>query len=311
VTAAASAFDSPTRQAIIPALVPRDRLANALTVNVLAYNTASVVGPAIGGIVLAALGASASFWIDASSFIAVVTALLMMRERPAVPAPPRRGIPALLDGLSFLKDHSILWQLMLVDFLAMLFASTLGLLPVFAQSVFDAGPRALGYLYSAPSAGSVLGAAIFAMIPLPRTPGRVVAIAIGFYGLSLALFGISNSFILALLLLAAAGMLDSVSMATRQTVRQLATPDEFRGRIGAVSSMFSAGGPRLGDFQSGLVASLIGPRGAMVFGGSACFLMAMSSAGWARRLWTYRGEEEAVSSTDNVVASAATAVRDD
>jgi MFS family permease len=314
VTAAASAFDSPTRQAIIPALVPRDRLANALTVNVLAYNTASVVGPAIGGIVLAALGASASFWIDASSFIAVVTALLMMRERPAVPAPVRRGIPALLDGLSFLKDHSILWQLMLIDFLAMLFASTLGLLPVFAQSVFDAGPRALGYLYSAPSAGSVLGAAIFAMIPMPRAPGRVVAIAIGFYGLALGLFGLSNHFVLALLLLAAAGMLDSVSMATRQTVRQLATPDEFRGRIGAVSSMFSAGGPRLGDFQSGLVASLIGPRGAMVFGGGACFLMAMSSAAWARRLWTYRGEEEMVSPAgqpDHTVRSTVGTVRDD
>jgi MFS family permease len=303
ITAAASAFDTPTRQAIIPALVPRNYLANALTVNVLAYNTAAVAGPAIGGIVLGAFGASASFWIDSTSFIAVVVALLAMRERPAIPAPARRGLPALVDGLQFLKERSILWQLMVVDFLAMLFVSSLGLLPVFAKTVFNAGPRELGYLYSAPSVGSVLGAALFAMIPLPRFPGRVVAIAIGAYGLSLALFGLSSQFVVALLLLAAAGMLDSVSMATRQTVRQLATPNEFRGRIGAVSSMFSAGGPRLGDFQSGLVASAIGPRGAMVFGGGACFVMAMSSVVWARRLWSYRGEEEIVSSVTRPLLS--------
>ncbi|HEX3722177.1 MAG TPA: MFS transporter [Nitrolancea sp.] len=315
ITSAASAFDNPTRQAIIPALVPRDLLANALTVNVLANNTASVIGPAIGGIVLSALGASTSFWIDGASFVVVVAALLIMRERPPIPVPTRRGLPALVDGLQFLKDRSILWQLMLIDFLAMLFASTLGLLPVFANSVFNAGPRALGFLYSAPSVGSVLGAMLFSMIPLPRFPGRVVAIAIGAYGLSLALFGISSQFYVALLLLAAAGMLDAVSMATRQTVRQLATPNEFRGRIGAVSSMFSAGGPRLGDFQSGLIASVIGPRSAMVFGGGACCVMAMSSVAWARRLWSYRGEEEVVSlagdSSDVVVRSAIGPTRDD
>jgi MFS family permease len=292
VTAAASAFDSPTRQAIIPGLVPRNRLANALTINVLASDTAAVLGPAIGGLVLGALGASAAFWIDAASFMAVVTALVAMRQRPPVPAVQRRGLVALVDGLHFLRERSILWQLMIIDFLATLLASTLGLLPVFAKTVLDVGPKGLGLLYSAPSAGAVLGAALFTLVPTPRHPGRVVAVAIGFYGLSLGLFGLSQSFIVALGLLGLAGVVDETSKVMRHTVRQLATPDEFRGRIGAVASIFSAGGPRMGDFQSGLVASFIGPRGAMIFGGGACLAMAASSLGWGRSLWRYEGEEQ-------------------
>lgn len=291
ITAAAAAFDSPTRQAIIPALVPRERLANALTINVLAFDTAAVLGPAVGGTVLGTLGVSAAFWIDAASFMAVVGALVAMRQRPPTPVVQRRGLAALVDGLHFLHRRSILWQLMIIDFLATLLASTLGLLPVFAKTVLDVGPQGLGVLYSAPSAGAVLGAALFTLVPTPRHPGRVVAIAIGGYGLSLTLFGLSQSFIVALALLGLAGVLDAVSMAMRHTVRQLATPDEFRGRIGAVASIFSTGGPRLGDFQSGLIASLIGPRGAMVFGGGACLLMAASSIGWGRKLWSYRGDE--------------------
>ncbi len=292
ITAAAAAFDSPTRQAIIPSLVPRERLANALTVNVLAFDTAAVLGPAVGGVVLGSLGTSAAFWIDAVSFMAVVAALIAMRERPPVPVVPRRGLAALVDGLHFLRERQILWQLMIIDFLATLLASTLGLLPVFAKTVLDVGPKGLGFLYSAPSAGAVLGAALFTMVPTPRHPGRVVAIAIGGYGLALALFGLSQSFVVALALLGLAGVLDAVSMAMRHTVRQLATPNEFRGRIGAVASIFSSGGPRLGDFQSGLIASLIGPRGAMIFGGSACVVMAVSSLSWGRNLWRYRGEEQ-------------------
>jgi hypothetical protein len=146
-------------------------------------------------------------------------------------------------------------------------------------------------LYSAPSAGAVTGAILFALSPMPRRPGQMVAIAVGGYGLMLALFGLSQSFVMALLCLALAGGLDSVSMAMRHTVRQLATPDDFRGRVGAVSAVFSAGGPRLGDFQSGVLASFVGARGAMVIGGAACILMVASSRLWAKSLWAYRGEE--------------------
>lgn len=291
ITAAASAFDSPASQAIIPQLVPRDHLAYALTIDVLAQDTAAVIGPAVGGVVLGALGSASAFWLDAASFMVVVAALIAIRSRPAPTPLPRRGLAALVDGLHFVRERAILWQLMLIDFLATFFVSSMGLLPVFAKEVLRVGPDGLGLLYAAPSAGAVAGAALFASFPLSRRPGRMVAGAIGGYALVLALFGLSRSFPLALLLLALGGGFDAISMAMRHTVRQLATPDRFRGRVGALASVFASGGPRLGDFQAGLLASFIGAPGAMVAGGMACLGMIASSRLWAPGLWSYTGDD--------------------
>jgi MFS family permease len=291
-TAAGSSFDAPSRQAIIPALVPRERLSNALTLNVLSSNTGMVLGPTLSGVIIGQLGTGAAFWAGALSFLGVLTALTLMRTRPPVPTPARRGMAALLDGLRFVKDRRILWQLMVIDFAATLAVSPVGLLPVFASDVHEVGPEGLGLLYAAPSIGSVVGALLFASVPSPRLPGRMVAVAISGYGLALAFFGVMPTFYLALGFLALGGGLDAVSMAMRHTVRQLATPDDFRGRVGALASVFSGGGPRLGEFQAGMVASLIGPQGAMFAGGMACVAIALSSNYWARGLWKYRGEEQ-------------------
>lgn len=291
-TAAASSFDAPSRQAIIPALVPRARLSHALTLNVLSSNTGMVLGPTFSGFLIGQLGSGAAFWAGAISFLGVVTALLLLRTRPPVPVPAKRGFAALMDGLRFVRDRRILWQLMVIDFAATLAVSPVGLLPVFASDVHAVGPEGLGLLYAAPSIGSVLGALLFASVPSPKLPGRMVAVAISGYGLALALFGIMPMFSLALGFLALGGGLDAVSMAMRHTVRQLATPDDFRGRVGALASVFSGGGPRLGEFQAGMVASLIGPQGAMFAGGMACVAIALSSNYWARGLWKYRGEEQ-------------------
>ncbi len=291
LTAAASAVSVPTTQAFIPALVDRERLANALTINVLASNVAAVVGPAVGGLVIGSLGVAAAYWIDAASFFVVVAALIAMRSRVA-PAPlPRRGLGALLDGLTFVRERPVLWQLMVIDFLAVLFASRFGLLPVFAETVLKIGAQGLGLLYAAVSFGAVIGSALFAFLPQPKRPGRLVALTILAYGGVLAVFGLAHSFVVALLLLAASGGLDAVSSALRQTARQLATPDRLRGRVGALASTFAIGGPRLGDFQAGMVASVFGAGNAMFIGGAGCLLMALSSRWWARPLWRYRGEE--------------------
>lgn len=291
ITAAASAFDSPASQAIIPQLVPRGHLAYALTINVLAQDVAAVAGPTLGGLVIGGFGTSAAFWLDAASFFVVVAALIAIRARP-IPTPlPRRGWAALIDGVTFVRDRAILWQLMVIDFLATLFVSSMGLLPVFARDILRVGPHGLGLLYAAPSAGAVAGAALFAMFPLSRRPGRMVALAIGGYALTFGLFGLAHWFPLALLLLALGGGFDAVSMAMRHTVRQLATPDRFRGRVGALAEVFSAGGPRLGDFQAGLLASFIGAPGAMVAGAAACLGMVAGCRLWAPGLWSYRGED--------------------
>lgn len=291
LTAAASAFESPASQAFIPQLVPREHLANALTLNVLSTDTVAVVGPAIGGIAIGTLGVSAAFWIDAASFFAVVAALLVMRTRAAAPKAEGHPMRALLIGLAFVRERGILWQLMVIDFLATLLISPTGLLPVFARDVLSIGPAGLGILYAAPSAGAVLGAALMAVLPAPRRPGRTVVIVIAGYALVLGLFGISSWITLALLLLGLGGGLDAISMAMRHTVRQLATPNELRGRIGSLADVFASGGPRLGEFQAGLVASFIGAPGAMVAGGLACLAMVASSRFWAPQLWTYQDED--------------------
>jgi hypothetical protein len=187
------------------------------------------------------------------------------------------------------REHGILWQLMVVDFLATLLVSTTGLLPVFAEDVLNVGPQGLGLLYAAPSAGSFIGAALYAMRPVAHRPGRMVVLSVSGYGLMLTGFGLAPTFGIALLFLALAGAMDSISMATRHVTMQLASPDAFRGRVSAFSSIFSAGGPRLGQFQSGLTASLVGPQFAMVGGGLACVLMAASAPLWGRELWDYAG----------------------
>lgn len=291
LTAAASAVSVPTTQAFIPALVDRERLANALTLNVLAFNVAAVVGPAVGGLVIGGLGVAAAYWIDAASFFVVVAALIAMRSRVAPPPLPRRGLAALVDGLTFVRERPALWQLMVIDFLAVLFASRFGLLPVFAETVLKIGAQGLGLLYAAVSFGAVIGSALFTFLPQPKRPGRMVALTILAYGGVLALFGMVHSFVLALILLATSGGLDAVSSALRQTARQLATPDSLRGRVGALASTFAIGGPRLGDFQAGVVASIVGAGNAMVLGGASCLLMALLSHWWARPLWRYHGEE--------------------
>ncbi|HEX3723388.1 MAG TPA: MFS transporter, partial [Nitrolancea sp.] len=291
LTAAASAIDSPASQAFIPSLVPREILVKALTLDVLASDTVAVVGPAIGGVVIAVLGVSAAFWIDAASFFAVVAALVVIRTRVAPPKVEGNPMTALLKGLTFVRERGILWQLMVLDFLAVFFVSPTGLLPVFAQKILLLGPAGLGLLYAATSVGAVVGAGVMAFVRSPRHPGRMVAISIAGYALALGFFGLSNWLIPSLIFLALGGGLDAISMTMRHTVQQLATPDELRGRVGAMHDVFASGGPRLGDFQAGLTASVIGAPGAMIAGGLACLGVVVTARLWAPQLWSYRGED--------------------
>jgi predicted MFS family arabinose efflux permease len=291
LTAAASAIESPTSQAFIPSLVPREILVKALTLDVLASDTVAVVGPAIGGVVIAVLGVSAAFWLDAVSFFAVVAALVVIRTRVAPPKVEGHPMVALLKGITFVRERGILWQLMLLDFLATFLISPTGLLPVFARDVLVLGPAGLGLLYAAPSAGAVVGAGVMTFMRSPRFPGRMVAISIAGYALALGFFGFSTWLIPSLILLGLGGGLDAISMTMRHTVQQLATPDELRGRVGALHDVFASGGPRLGDFQAGLMASVIGAPGAMIAGGLACLGVVATARLWAPQLWSYRGED--------------------
>lgn len=290
--AATSAFDGPARQALIPALVPRHELASAMSLNILAMSIARMTGPAVGGFIVALVGVAATYVIDGASFLATIGALLIMQTRVELPELRATGISAIVEGLRFIHATPVIWGVMVLDFLATLLGSTIGLAPVFAEDVLNAGPQGLGLLLSAPAAGAVLGGLIVSLLPQVSRPGRVLVLSVVVYGVFLALFGLSTSLVLALLALAGAGAADSVSVAMRYTVRNLATPDELRGRVAAAHSALAMGGPRLGEFQSGMTAFLVGPRYAMVLGGLAVVAVSGLMSWVAPAMLRYRFDDQ-------------------
>lgn len=276
LAASADSADGPAQAAIIPSLVPRHLMTNAITLNNLSWSMAGIIGPAIGGVLIGVVGVGAVFALNAFSFLAVIVALLLVRTPLVVPPlpPDERGIKGSLrrirQGFAFVRRYSILLNLMLLDFFAVLFGASLTLLPVFAKDILKVGPEGLGVLAAAPAVGAVLGAAGLTLLHRPRWPGRVVLGAIAIYGLCCVGFGLSNSFWLSWLFLAGTGIADTVSMTMRQSIRQLITPEEYRGRIGGINFTFAVSGTQLGEFEAGVAAQLIGVQVAVALGGLAC-----------------------------------------
>lgn len=277
VAACVSAVSNPTQQALLPALVPRQELAGAVTLGILASQTASITGPAVGGIIVGHGGLAIAYALDAISFIVVILAVIVMRVR-AVPAPmSTRGIGAVKEGLRFLWGVPILLGVMAIDFVATFFGASTTLMPVFADQILHIGASGLGLLLSAPAVGAVLGSLVMSAQRVPKRPGLGIVVAILIYGGCLAGFGLSRYIPLSLLFLAGSGAADAVSMALRATIRNLITPDHFRGRVAAAHSTFAMGGPQLGEFESGLVAAWMGVSWSVLSGGLltvlSCLLM--------------------------------------
>ena len=270
----ASAFDGPARQALVSNLVPAEDLPNALSLNVTSWQVASVAGPALGGLLLAAGGLASAYAVDALSFLAVIGALIAMQHR-STPAPEGRvSLGAALEGLRFVRGQPVILGMMLVDFVGTFFADASMLLPIFAAEVFHRGELGLGALNSARAVGAVAAAVVVTWLPPIRARGKVVLTSVAIYGLTIAGFGLSTSYALSLALLAASGAADTVSMVVRQTVRQLLTPDAMRGRMTSVNMIFFVGGPQLGEVEAGALARFVGAPLAVLCGGIACALFA-------------------------------------
>jgi hypothetical protein len=267
LSSAVGAVGSPTRQALIPALVPRDLMAGAMAMNSLAFQMGAVAGPALGGLLLAKIGVAPLYVFDAVTFLVVIGAIVAMRSRPPIPSLNRGGIESVKEGLRFLWLTPILLGVMGLDFIATFFGSANVLMPIFAEEILGGGPATLGLLLAAPAAGALVGSTAMAAIRLPYRPGAGLLLAVGAYGGCILGFGLSTSLPLALLFLAGSGATDAVSMAMRHTVRNLVTPDELRGRIAAAHSTFAMGGPQLGEFEAGVVAAAVGASGSVAIGG--------------------------------------------
>jgi MFS family permease len=268
---AANAFDTPARQSLMPALVPAEVFPNAVSLGILVFNVATIVGPAIAGLLLAETGPALIYGLNALSFVAVIVALLLMR---ASGDPERNGdrgsalsLAALKEGFRFVRNTPIIVQTMTLDFAATFFASATLLLPIFAKERLHVDARGYGILAAGPAIGSVITALVMARLGSFSKEGRLVVVSVAIFGVATALFGISTVFWFSLLMLAVTGAADTVSTVLRQTIRQLVTPNHLRGRMTSINMMFFMGGPQLGELEAGLLAAAIGAPLSVVIGG--------------------------------------------
>jgi MFS family permease len=308
--ASVGTFDLPARQALVPTLVPREHLPNAISMNTIMFQAASVVGPSLGGIVIAAAGVGWVYAANALSFGCVIAALLLMRGVSGKPVreghEPEDEISwrAAREGLHFVFRSPLIRSTMLMDFFATFFSSASALLPIFAQDVLRVGARGYGWLYAAPAVGAVLMSAV--MIPLTsriRRRGPVLLWAIGGYGLATAVFGVSRWFWLTFFCLAMTGAMDTISMIIRNIVRQLETPDRLRGRMIGVNMVFFQGGPQLGELEAGFVANWLGPVFSVVSGGVGCLIATAWVAATTPALRHYHADSGAVARSAGLSAS--------
>lgn len=270
--AAFSGLDHPTRSSSIPQLVERTQLASALALTQLTWQLGLVVGPALAGVVIARAGVPAAYWLDVASFGTAVVTLLMMRPILPEGGGTRAGLASIAEGVRFLKGRRALQATFVIDINAMVFGMPRALFPALGTSVFAGGATAVGLLYAAPGAGALAGALFSGWIGRVDRQGTAVVIAVAVWGAAIAVFGLVAWLPAALLLLALAGAADMVSAVFRNSILQLTMPDRLRGRLSAVHIAVVTGGPRLGDVEAGMVASLTSPAVSVVSGGLACMV---------------------------------------
>jgi MFS family permease len=296
---AVGAFDLPARGALVPTLVPREHLPNAISLNTIMFQTASVAGPSLGGLMIASTGVGWVYVANAISFGFVIVALLMMRDVPAHPKSEtgsRDDVSwhAAMEGLRFVFRSPLIRSTMLLDFFATFFSSATALLPIFAQDVLQVGAKGYGWLYAAPAIGAMATSAVLvSLIDRLERRGPTLLWAVAGYGLATVVFGFSRSFWLTFACLMLTGATDTVSMVIRNVVRQLETPDRLRGRMMGVNMVFFQGGPQLGELEAGAVANWLGAPFSVISGGIGCLLATGWVAGTTPALRHYRRHETA------------------
>jgi MFS family permease len=298
--AAVGAFDLPARNALVPTLVPREHLPNAISLNTIMFQTASVVGPSLGGILIAAAGVGWVYVANAISFAFVIVALLMMRDVPVrePSAPGARddvSLHAAFEGLRFVFRSPLIRSTMLLDFFATFFSSATALLPIFAQDILNVGAHGYGWLFAAPAIGSFITSV--ALVPATehiRQRGRAIVWSVLGHGVATIVFGFSRSFWLTFMCLAAVGATDTVSTVLRNIIRQLETPDRLRGRMTGINMVFFMGGPQLGELEAGAVANAFGAPFSVISGGIGCLIATAWVAMSTPRLRAYRAGDEAM-----------------
>lgn len=288
VLALAAAFEGPAREALLPQLVTKESLPNALTVRSTIQQLAFVSGPVIAGLAIDEVGLAGTYGVHMAFNSAAVLILCFVRT---LHGQDRRGsvsLAAIKEGLHFVRRQRVLLGVMTVDLFAVIFAGAQALLPVYAEDILKVGPRGYGLLTSAQAAGSFTMALVLMALPPVQRTGRALLFAAAAFGLTTLVFGLSRSFLLSLCALALTGAVDQVSVVMRQTTIQLATPDELRGRVNSVSQVFIGASNQIGAVESGLVAALTNATFAVVSGGVGCLAVVAGAAAWFPELWRHR-----------------------
>jgi MFS family permease len=264
------AVNAPTRQAIIPRLLPLRLIPAANALGTGGFNVGLTLGPLLGAALVAWQGYQAAYGVDVLTYLIALYALFKLPPMPPQGRVQRAGLRSVLDGLRYLKGNQVVLGSFVADMNAMALSSPRALFPAAAVVVFAGGAQTVGYLQAAPAVGALVALGLSGWFGRIKRHGLVVLVAVACWGVAIAAFGLSPGLKLGLVCLAAAGAADSISSVFRGTILQAATPDEMRGRLQGVFTVVVAGVPRLGDFMAGSLGQAIGTRQALVVCGCAC-----------------------------------------
>jgi MFS family permease len=269
--AGCNALANVTQTAILPNLIDRERVPRALAVSYGLFALSMVVGPALGGLLIAGFGVRAAYAVNAICCLALVLAVVAISPQPPAGERPDAGVmSSIAEGLRYVRRTRALVASFAIDLVAMTFGMPRALFAVLAVGVYHAGASGTGLLYASVAAGATVAALLTGWINHARRLGVVVIWAVAVWGAAVGVAGLMDSLWLAAALLAVAGAADSISAVCRSTINQTVTPDHMRGRMSAVYSLVVSGGPRIGDLESGAVAGVGGVRFSVVSGGLLC-----------------------------------------
>jgi MFS family permease len=273
VLGTARAFMNPAAQSLAPNLVPPEALANAITTNMSAWQFASIAGPAAGGL-LYGISPTVAFSTAATLIVIAITCALMIPKPAQVRGQQATSLETMFAGFRYIFSNKVVLGAISLDMFAVLMGGAVALLPIYAKDILQAGPQELGFLRAAPGVGAILMGLVLMRVPVRDHAGKILFLFVALFGAFTVLFGLSTSVWLSVVALALVGASDMVSVTIRETIMQLWTPEEVRGRVNAVNSVFIGASNELGEFRAGTVAALIGPVPAVVIGGFGAIAVA-------------------------------------
>jgi MFS family permease len=282
----ARAFNDPAASTLLPQTVPPGVFTSAATWSSSAWQLASIIGPALAGLLLALLNSGTVIYLlDALAALTFLVLVFLIKGRPLALSRKAATLDSLREGLRFIRSTKIILAAITLDMFAVLFGGAVALLPIYATDILKVGPQGLGVMRAAPSVGALIMVVVMAHLPPFQHAGRTLLLAVTGFGVATILFGLSTTFWFSVLMLALLGALDNISVVIRATLLLTRSPDEMRGRISSVNSIFIGASNELGGFESGLAAALFGPVIAVVVGGIGTIVVVLVIA----RIWPELG----------------------